>query len=107
MARTLWLRTEPLHAVVYFDAQCREMGRSLGLKGYWMGYFATRSAPLGRAQPSVVTAAFGVFAPGPVARALPASWDITTPSGHSTCGPNARPPPCGRSIRNWSDGRSG
>ncbi|NEA70926.1 hypothetical protein G3I68_09450 [Streptomyces sp. SID13588] len=79
MARTLWLRTEPLHAVVYFDAQCREMGRSLGLKGYWMGYFATRSAPLGRAQPSVVTAAFGVFAPGPVARALPASWDITTP----------------------------
>ncbi|WP_283514790.1 hypothetical protein [Streptomyces sp. H10-C2] len=79
MARALWLRTEPLHAVVYYDTQCREMGRSLGLKGYWMGYFATRSAPLGPARASVVTAAFGVFAPGMIARALPASWDITTP----------------------------
>lgn len=79
-ARALWLRTEPLHAVVYFDLACREMGRSLGLRGYWMGYFATRSAPMGPARPSVVTAALGVFAPGMVARALPASWDVTTPA---------------------------
>ncbi|MFV5992637.1 SCO6745 family protein [Streptomyces sp. NPDC056231] len=78
-SRTLWLRTEPLHAVAYFDAQCRVMGKSLGLKGFWMGYFAARIAPMGQVDPGAATAALGVFAPGMVARALPAVWQIVTP----------------------------
>ncbi|AXE76227.1 SCO6745 family protein [Streptomyces atratus] len=77
--RTLWLRTEPLHAVIYFDEECRGIGRSVGLKGFWMGYFATRTAPMGRVLPETATAALAVFAPGMVARALPAAWQIVAP----------------------------
>ncbi|MGP4000251.1 SCO6745 family protein [Streptomyces sp. 8N706] len=79
-ARTLWLRTEPLHAVVYFDEQCRAMGRSLGLKGFWMGYFAARTAPMGAVEPSPATAVLAVFAPGMVSRALPAAWETVAPA---------------------------
>lgn len=78
-ARALWLRTEPLHAVIYFDEQCRKMGRALGLKGFWMGYFAARTAPMGPVEASVATAVLAVFAPGMVARALPAAWSSVTP----------------------------
>lgn len=79
LARRLWLCTEPAHAVLYFHPDCRTVGRDLGLKGFWMGYFATRAAPMGPVGPAVVTAAFGVFAPGTAARALPAAWEVVTP----------------------------
>ncbi|MER7154234.1 hypothetical protein ABT366_25865, partial [Streptomyces lydicus] len=70
-ARSLWLVTEPLHAVCYFDEECRGLGKALGLKGFWMGYFASRTAPLGAVEPAAATAVLGVFAPRMVARALP------------------------------------
>ncbi|WP_435244118.1 SCO6745 family protein [Streptomyces sioyaensis] len=79
-ARSLWLLTEPLHAVCYFDDHCRGMGRDLGLKGFWMGYFAARTAPMGAVEPAAATAVLGVFAPGMVARALPAAWSIVSPA---------------------------
>ncbi|MEU6992654.1 hypothetical protein ABZ953_18610 [Streptomyces sp. NPDC046465] len=78
-SRTLWLRTEPLHAVVYFEERCRGLGRAVGLKGFWMGYFAARTAPMGRVGPGVAAAALGVFAPGMVARSLPSAWEYTSP----------------------------
>ncbi|MFI7320021.1 hypothetical protein [Streptomyces venezuelae] len=78
-SRTLWLRTEPLHAVVYFEERCRGLGRAVGLKGFWMGYFAARTAPMGRVGPGVATAALGVFAPDMVARALPSAWEYASP----------------------------
>ncbi|MEV8017043.1 hypothetical protein AB0O76_11985 [Streptomyces sp. NPDC086554] len=78
-SRTLWLRTEPLHAVIYFEEGCRAMGRALGLKGFWMGYFAARTAPMGPVEPGAATAALGVFAPGMVARALPSAWQYAHP----------------------------
>ncbi|WP_406252047.1 hypothetical protein OH786_02215 [Streptomyces atratus] len=77
--RTLWLRTEPLHAVIYFDEECRGIGRSVGLKSFWMGYFATRTAPMGRIGAEAATAVLGVFAPGMVARTLPDAWRLVTP----------------------------
>ncbi|WP_063786167.1 SCO6745 family protein [Streptomyces noursei] len=79
-ARSLWLMTEPLHAVCYFDDDCRALGRSLGLRGFWMGYFAARTAPLGAVEPAAATAVLGVFAPGMVARALPAAWSTVSPA---------------------------
>ncbi|MEU9124579.1 hypothetical protein AB0C96_32820 [Streptomyces sp. NPDC048506] len=79
-ARSLWLVTEPLHAVCYFAEECRGLGRALGLKGFWMGYFASRTAPLGAVEPAAATAVLGVFAPGMVARALPAAWSIASPA---------------------------
>ncbi|MET9661067.1 hypothetical protein ABZY11_30240, partial [Streptomyces sp. NPDC006510] len=77
--RTLWLRTEPLHAVIYFDDECRGIGKSVGLKGFWMGYFAIRTAPMGRIRPEAATAVLGVSAPGMVARSLPGAWRVVTP----------------------------
>ncbi|MGW7577768.1 SCO6745 family protein [Streptomyces sp. NPDC054765] len=79
-ARSLWLLTEPLHAVCYFDDRCRRLGKDLGLKGFWTGYFASRTAPLGAVEPAAATAVLGVFAPGMVARALPAAWSVTSPA---------------------------
>ncbi|GAA2643550.1 SCO6745 family protein [Streptomyces lunalinharesii] len=79
-ARSLWLMTEPLHAVCYFDDDCRALGKALGLKGFWMGYFAARTAPLGAVEPAAATAVLGVFAPGMVARALPAAWSTVSPA---------------------------
>lgn len=78
-SRTLWLRTEPLHAVIYFEEHCRGLGRAVGLKGFWMGYFAGRTAPMGRVGPGVAAAALGVFAPGMVERALPSAWEYVSP----------------------------
>ncbi len=52
---------------------------ALGFRGYWDGYFAGRSAPLGRVPAEVVHAAFYNFADGEVARHIPKVWDTTTP----------------------------
>ena len=78
-ARRLWTVLEPVHAVVYFAPETRERYAALGLKGFWMGYFATRSAPLGVVSPAVVTATFFGFHPAMVGRALPDAWERTTP----------------------------
>ena len=44
-----------------------------------MGYFAARSAPLGKVPAEVVTAMFYNFAPERVARALTGAWAIAGP----------------------------
>ena len=79
LARRLLDRFEPVHGVTYFAPEVREALDGLGYKGYWMGYFATRSAPLGQVPPEVVTAIFYNFAPTRVAKALPAAWQIAGP----------------------------
>ncbi len=61
--RQRWASFEPLHAVVYFAPEIPEADRALGLKGFWMSYFAGRAAPLGPVGPEVVTATFFNFAP--------------------------------------------
>ncbi|GGK64699.1 SCO6745 family protein [Ornithinimicrobium pekingense] len=77
--RTLWRLVEAFHAVVYFAPQRSEVYSRLGLRGGWMGYFASRSAALGVVPPDVVTACFYGFAPRMVHRALPDAWRRTTP----------------------------
>ncbi len=78
-ARVFWTRFEPVHAVTYFAPECEEANRAVGLKGFWMGYFAARSAPLGTVGAGTVTATFFNFAPGRVRRAIPDAWDFTNP----------------------------
>ena len=73
-ARRLWQRFEPYHAVGYFDPEVGDVFRRAGWSGFWMGYFATRAAPLGPVPPSLVTALFFGFAPRVVERALPEAW---------------------------------
>ncbi len=78
-ARRLWTVLEPVHAVTYFSEDCAERYRALGLKGFWMGYFASRSAPFGAATPELVTATFFNFRPSMVHRALPDAWAAAAP----------------------------
>ncbi|GAB3251001.1 hypothetical protein GCM10027448_16100 [Nocardioides dilutus] len=52
---------------------------TLGFRNYWDGYFAGRSAPLGRVPAEVVHAAFYSFAEDEVARHIPKVWETTTP----------------------------
>ena len=78
-ARRLWAALETLHDVTYFADAVRPAGIELGLKGFWMTYFAWRAAPLGPVPAAPVVAMFAGFHPGAVARALPESWSRTTP----------------------------
>jgi hypothetical protein len=79
LAHQLYDRFEPVHAVTYFAPEARAAMDDLGYRGFWMGYFAARSAPLGQVAPEVVTALFYNFAPARVAKALPAAWEIAGP----------------------------
>ena len=78
-ARRLWLSLEPLHDAVYFAPAVRDTGIGLGLRGYWMTYFAFRAAPLGPVGPAAVVAMFAGFQPEMVARALPDAWSRVSP----------------------------
>lgn len=83
-ARRLWRALEPYHAVVYFAPEPQAACAALGTKGYWMGYFAMRAAPLGAAPPEVVAALFYGFAPRLVARAVPDTWAVAEPRRYLT-----------------------
>lgn len=73
-ARSMWRVMEPLHAITYFSPDCIAANESIGLRGFWMGYFAARSAPIGAVGPGVVEATFYNFHPAMVQRALPDAW---------------------------------
>jgi hypothetical protein len=78
-ARRLKGLVDPIHMVTYFSEEPTEALMALGLRNYWDGYFAGRSAPLGRVPAEVVHAVFYNFADGEVARHIPRVWDATTP----------------------------
>ncbi|AHH98409.1 hypothetical protein GCM10010174_69350 [Kutzneria viridogrisea] len=79
LARRLWEAVEPIHAVAYFAAEPAAAAKAIGLPSWWMGYFTGRVAPLGALGPAAATAVVFGFAPGMVARFLPAAWTFTTP----------------------------
>ena len=78
-ARRMWPAFETYHAHIYFVPEAAEAYRRLGLKGGWMGYFASRAAALGAASAELVTAVFFNFHPAMVARALPDAWALAPP----------------------------
>ena len=78
-AREMFDLTEPICLVNFFSEEPNEAMAELGFRNYWDGYFAGRSAPLGRVPAEVVHAAFYNFADGEVARHIPEVWDTTTP----------------------------
>ncbi|MDQ2625034.1 MAG: hypothetical protein M3Y20_07735 [Actinomycetota bacterium] len=75
-SRALWNAIETLHGGVYFAPDAKERYAAVGLKGYWMGYFASRSAALGTPGPELVVATFHGFAPHLVHRAIPDAWAL-------------------------------
>ena len=80
LARRIWRRLEPYHAITYFAPESHAALEAIGMKGFWMGYFASRSAALGAASPNLVIATFYNFNPSLVRRAVPDCWKITTPT---------------------------
>jgi hypothetical protein len=80
LARRFWAAIEPIHAVVYFAPGPLAAARATGLRGFWMGYFAGRVAPLGPLPSSAVEAMTYGFAPAMVARAIPDAWRFADPA---------------------------
>ena len=78
-ARSLFTLLEPIHAVTYFAPEPLAALRAAGCRGFWMGYFAGRAAPLGTPGPHLVHALFHNFSFDRVARALPAAWELSSP----------------------------
>jgi hypothetical protein len=77
-ARRAWQLIETIHAVTYFADECRQANADVGLRGFWMGYFASRAAPMGEVAPGVVTATFFNFHDDMVGRALPDAWEFAS-----------------------------
>lgn len=80
MARRLWSRLEPIHVVTYFSPEARAALSGAGYKGFWMGYFAGRAAPMGPVGAEVVLATFYNFSISHVSRAIPDAWSFAPPS---------------------------
>jgi hypothetical protein len=77
----MWHRLEPVNAVTYFCPETLDAMEALGLKGFWMGYFAARAAPMGRVDPAVIEATFFNFHPTVrVRRAVPDCWGYAEPA---------------------------
>lgn len=79
VARTLWHHLETINAVAYFTPECRQAPVDLGLKGFWMGYVASRAAPMGPVEAGVVEATFFNFHPARIRRAIPDAWALASP----------------------------
>lgn len=73
-ARVLWRLSEPVHAVSYFAPEPIAEFNRAGYRGFWMGYFAGRAAPLGPVGPELAYALFYNFTFERVAKALPDAW---------------------------------
>jgi hypothetical protein len=80
LARRLWSRVEPIHVVTYFSPEARAALSGAGYKGFWMGYFAGRAAPMGPVAAEVVLATFYNFSISHVRRAIPDAWTFAPPS---------------------------
>ena len=80
MARRLWSRLEPIHVVTYFSPEARTALSGAGYKGFWMGYFAGRAAPMGPVGAEIVLATFYNFSVSHVSRAIPDAWTFAPPS---------------------------
>lgn len=78
-SRRLWQLLEPIHAVAYFSPEPLAAYTEAGTTGFWMGYVASRAAPLGTVQAAPVVALFANFHPRRIGKALPDAWGSTTP----------------------------
>jgi hypothetical protein len=80
IARRLFDRFEPVHALTYFAPEAMSAFADAGYRGFWMSYFAGRAAPLGAVPAEVVAATFYNFSAAHVTRALPSAWTFAPPS---------------------------
>src|SRR5689334_13222488 len=78
MIRSLWRSLEAVHAMIYFapEAESRYAAAGLDRPG---GYFASRSAALGKASAEIVISTFYNFNPALIRARIPAAWEKVTP----------------------------
>ena len=69
----------PFHNVSYYSPEINAFVDA-GMRGWWMAYFAYRSAPMGPVSAEVAISAFYNFAPRMIQRAVPAVWDVMSPA---------------------------
>src|SRR5687768_14094297 len=79
VARKTWRTLEPIHGFVYFSPDAEPAYVAAGLKPGRMGYFASRSAPMGAVPAEVVIATFFNFHHGLVRSVIPEAWTLSTP----------------------------
>jgi hypothetical protein len=79
IARKTFRTLEPLHGFVYFSPDAEREYVAVGLKPGRMGYFASRSAPMGAVTAEVVIATFFNFNHDLVRSVIPSAWRETTP----------------------------
>jgi hypothetical protein len=72
--------TESLHSLIYFAPEADEQFTAIGLRPGRMGYFASRSAPMGAVSAAVTAATFYNFNPELVARSIPLAWTLAGPA---------------------------
>ena len=65
--------------MIYVAPEAREAYAAAGLKGFWIGYFASRAAPLGAASAQLVAATFINSQERMLARVIPDAWRFSTP----------------------------
>lgn len=80
LARKMWRTMEPFHGFVYFIDEAAAAYTEAGLAPGRMGYFASRSAPMGPVPPEVVIATFFNFHPALVRSCIPEAWRLATPA---------------------------
>ncbi len=79
LAREMWETVERYHQLCYWAPEVREEATEVGLKGFFMNYFATRVAPLGAVSPEAVQSLFFYYAPQRIHRAIPDAGKYATP----------------------------
>jgi helix-turn-helix protein len=79
VASTMWKLFEPIHSITYFERRSLDTFVAAGIRGFWRGYFAGRSAPLGPVGAAPIVAAYYNFSPQMVGRALPSVWSLAGP----------------------------
>src|SRR3954451_20538045 len=80
VARKTWRTLEPIHGFVYFSPDAEPAYVAAGLRPGRMGYFASRSAPMGAVAAEVVIATFFNFHHGLVRSVIPEAWALSTPA---------------------------
>ena len=80
VARKTWRTLEPIHGFVYFSPDAEPAYTAAGLKPGRMGYFASRSAPMGAVAADVVIATFFNFHHGLVRSVIPDAWTLASPA---------------------------
>jgi hypothetical protein len=80
MARRCFRRAEPIHGMIYFTPYGPQCYARAGITHQRMTYFASRAAAMGAVPAETVIATFFNFNPELVRQAIPAAWEISSPS---------------------------